>query len=250
MHSPFATRRWMIIHIFAAIVVMTCLALAAWQFDRLQTRKADNHRLLEQARLPAADLQEAFGAGSDSVSLDRAAYRRLETSGTYDVSEEVLLRSRSQEGRPGHHLLTPLLTGSGTALIVDRGWIPMEIDEPGTAQTAPPEGRVRVAGLLLQSEKKGFLGISDPPPGRVSSLPRVDLDRLGEQLPYEVVPLYLRLQDQQPPNPGELPEPVPIPEPDDGPHLSYALQWLFFAVAASVAYAGLIRKERRALAGS
>ncbi|MBW3590915.1 MAG: SURF1 family protein [Actinobacteria bacterium] len=247
MLNPFASRRWILIHIFAAVIVIVCLALALWQLDRLQSRRADNERLLAQTRLPPADLKEAFEPQADDEELDAAVYRTLETSGSYDLSEEVLLRSRSLEGRPGHHLLTPLITDTGTALIVDRGWVPLSVDEPGMGQTAPPAGSVEVAGLLLQSEDKGFLGISDPPPGRVNSLPRVDLTRLEEQMPYPVFPLYLRLQDQRPANSGELPEPAPVPEPDDGPHLSYALQWLFFAFAASVAYGGLIRKERQRL---
>lgn len=249
MLNPFTSRRWILIHIFAAVIVIVCLALALWQLDRLQSRKADNERLLAQTRLAPADLEEAFGPQSDDDGLDAAVYRNLETTGSYDLSEEVLLRSRSLEDRPGHHLLTPLMTDTGTALIVDRGWVPLSVEEPGTQQTAPPDGSVEVAGLLLQSEDKGFLGLSDPPPGHVDSLSRVDLDRLEEQMPYPVFPLYLRLQDQQPANSGELPEPAPVPEPDDGPHLSYALQWFFFAFAASVAYGGLIRKERQRLGG-
>lgn len=243
MSSPFTTRRWILIHIFAAIIVMTCLALALWQFDRLQNRKADNQRLLAQDQLPVADLNDVFaGSGNEA---EATAYRRLKAAGSYDLAEEVLLRSRSLEGRPGHHLLTPLVTESGKALIVDRGWVPMDVEEPGEGRTAPPDGRVEVQGRLLLSEEKGFLGLSDPPPGRVTSLPRADLDRLSDQLPYPVYPLYLRLQEQRPANPGELPEPAPIPEPDDGPHLSYALQWLFFGFAGSVVYVGLIRKERQ-----
>lgn len=245
MRNPFTTRRWILIHVFAAIIVVTCLALASWQFDRLQSRREDNQRLLDQSRLPAARPQEVFGSQGRAGSLDAALYRRLEVTGTYDLSEEVLLRSRSLDGQQGHHLLTPLLTDSGTALIVDRGWIPLSIDQPGTDRTAPPEGAVEVIGLLLESEEKGFLGLADPPPGHVDSLPRADLDRLEEQLPYPAFPLYLRLQEQQPANAGELPRPAPVPAPDDGPHLSYALQWLFFAIAAAVVYAGLIRKERQ-----
>lgn len=245
MRNPFATRRWILIHVFAAVIVVTCLALASWQFDRLQSRRADNERLEEQSRLPAARPQEIFGPQGRAEDPDAALYRRLEATGTYDLSEEVLLRSRSLDGQPGHHLLTPLLTDSGTALIVDRGWIPLSIDQPGTDRTAPPAGTVEVSGLLLKSEEKGFLGLADPPAGHVDSLPRADLGRLEEQLPYPAFPLYLRLQDQQPANPGELPQPAPVPPPDDGPHLSYALQWLFFAIAAAVVYAGLIRKERQ-----
>lgn len=222
------------------MIVVTCLALSAWQFDRLQTRRADNARLITRSQQPPAPLEELAGGAEEA-----ALYRRAEAAGGYDLVEEVLLRSRSYQGRPGHHLLTPLVTASGTALIVDRGWVPLDVDEPGATRTQAPQDRVEVTGILLASESKGFLSLADPPPGEVDSLPRADLDRLSEQLPYPVYPLYLRLQEQVPPNPGDLPEPVPVPEPDDGPHLSYAVQWLFFAVAAAVVYGALVRKERR-----
>lgn len=242
MSSIFASRRWVVIHIATAVIVVTCLSLAAWQFDRLQDRKADNARLSEQMQLPATNADAAFEGASPT---DDALYRRVTASGRYDPGEEVLLRSRSFEGRPGHHLLTPLVTDSGTALIVDRGWVPLEIEQPSLPEAAPPTGTVEVTGVLLASETKGFLGLADPPAGHTDSLPRADLDRLADQLPYPIHPLYLRLQNQLPAGSQALPEPVPIPEPDEGPHLSYAVQWLFFGFAATVVYAGLIRKERQ-----
>ncbi|HEX2053664.1 MAG TPA: SURF1 family cytochrome oxidase biogenesis protein, partial [Actinomycetota bacterium] len=99
----------------------------------------------------------------------------------------------------------------------------------------------------LPSEERGFLGVSDPPPGRVTAIPRIDLERLAGQLPYPLYPLYLRLFDQQPANSGALPEPVPIPPPDEGPHRDYALQWFAFAGTALIIYLGLMRRERARL---
>ena len=37
--------------------------------------------------------------------------------------------------------------------------------------------------------------------------------------------------------------PAPIPELDDGPHLSYAFQWFAFATIATVGYVILVRRE-------
>jgi surfeit locus 1 family protein len=71
----------------------------------------------------------------------------------------------------------------------------------------------------------------------------VDLDRLAGQLPYPLYPVYLRLQSQQPANAGDLPRPVHIPAPSDGPHMEYAIQWFLFAATALVIYLGLIRRD-------
>lgn len=242
---PLRTPRWIVIHLATLAVVAVCLALALWQFGRLAERKADNARLLQQMAREPADVTDLVHADSDPEEIEAATYRTVVVTGRFDLEEEVLLRSRSYRGRAGHHLLTPLLTAGGTALIVDRGWVPLGIDRPRLDATAPPAGKVRVEGVLLRSEPKGFLGISDPPEGHVDSLSRVDLKRLGEQLDYPIYPVYARLLGQDPGNPGGIPEPVEVPQPDDGPHLSYALQWLFFASAASTAYLALLHKERK-----
>ena len=234
------SRRWVVRHVLAFVVVATCIGLALWQVQRLQDRRAENSRLAARAKLPVVQLETLLGSAGDP---DEAAYRRVTASGTYDSAEEVLLRSRSHKNRPGNHLLTPLRTG-GTAVVVDRGWVPIEIGEPGAEQALPPSSEVEVEGILLPAEGRGAFGIADPPPGEVDSLPRVDLERLEKQLPYPIAPLYLRLTRQQPAG-ADLPEPVPLAPLNEGPHFDYAVQWSFFALASLIVYLALIRREAR-----
>jgi surfeit locus 1 family protein len=226
-------------HVLALIVVVACLGLALWQVQRLQDRKADNARLTAQTRLPVVRLDSLLASISDT---EDAAYRRVTIDGTYDVDREVILQSRSYKDRPGNHVLTPLKSSSGIAVIVDRGWVPIDVNQPASPQALPPSGAVELAGVLLPGETRGLFGVSNPPPGVVKAIPRVDLVRLQEQLPYSVPGLYLRLQAQEPSGAG-LPEPVPLPALDEGPHFEYALQWCFFALVALAVYIALIRKE-------
>lgn len=243
MHH-FLNRRWIAIHLLTLVIVAVCLAMAMWQMGRLEDRRAENDRLTARQKLPAEDLQSLLaGAGAGTREVEAAAFRHTKARGTFDTSEQVILQSRSFDGRQGNHLLTPLVLESGEALLVDRGWVPLPTDDEVLAQAAPPAGPVTVDGVLLPTEKKALLGVSDPPPGDVTATPRVDLDRLAGQLPYPLHPVYLRLQSQQPPNAGELPRPVPIPEPSDGPHMEYAVQWFLFAATALVIYLGLIRRD-------
>lgn len=238
------SRRWIAIHLLAAAIVVVCLLLAFWQLGRLERRQASNARLAQQAEMEQAPLGSLLPSPAAGPSAqERAEYRLVAAAGRYDISEQVVLQSRGLDGRPGNHLLTPLVLDSGSALLVDRGWVPLPTDEQVLAESAPPSGSVAVRGKLLRSEEKGPLGVADPPPGRVTALPRIDLDRIAEQLPYPLYPLYLRLESQEPPNAGALPEIAPIPEPDDGPHREYALQWFLFAGMAAIIYAGLVRRE-------
>lgn len=232
----------MVSHLIFLSIIATCVSLGLWQLRRLEQRRADNARVTAQSALPSRDLQELLSSAGNAQS---AVYRRVQTTGTYDSGREVILLARSFKGRPGNHLLTPLVTGSGTAILVDRGWVPMTVQDPADVRAAPPQGRVAVDGILLSGESRGFLGVSDPPPGRVRSIARVDLARLAKQLPYPIYPVYLRLQNQQPANPAPIPEPVPIPPLTEGPHKGYAVQWFAFAATALAVYVSLVRKEIR-----
>lgn len=243
MHH-FLSRRWIAIHLLTLTIVAVCVSLAFWQLRRLEERRAGNERLEAQMDLPVVGLDRLLGSAAASPdAVSEAGYRTVSARGTYDPDEQVILQSRSLDSRSGNHLLTPLVLESGEAVLVDRGWVPLPTDDQVLAESAPPSGSVTVEGVLLPSEEKGFLGVSDPPPGEVTAIPRIDLERLAGQVPYPLYPLYLRLADQQPGNPGPLPEPAPIPPPDEGPHLEYAIQWFAFAGTALIVYLGLMRRE-------
>ncbi|CAN5850121.1 SURF1 family protein [soil metagenome] len=243
MHH-FLNRRWIAIHLMTLVIVAVCLSMASWQLGRLQDRKSENARLASQTRLPPAELDTLLpDAGTSGSGGDAAEFRRTVASGRFDPDEQVILQSRSLDRKQGNHLLTPLVLGSGEAILVDRGWVPLPADEQILADSRPPSGPVTVNGVLLPSEKKGLLGVSDPPPGEVTATARVDLERLAGQVPYPLYPVYLRLQSQEPANPGDLPLPVPIPDPSEGPHREYAVQWALFAGTALVVYLGLIRRD-------
>jgi cytochrome oxidase assembly protein ShyY1 len=243
MHH-FLSRRWIAVHLMTLVIIGVCLSMAFWQLGRLQDRRAENARLAEQTERPAADLDDLLpGAGASVRETDDAEFRKTRVQGRFDSGEQVILQSRSYKSRQGNHLLTPLVLPSGEAILVDRGWVPLPTDEAVLDESRAPAEEVTVEGVLLPTERKAFLGVSDPPAGEVTATPRVDLDRLAGQLPYPLYPVYLRLQSQEPANAAELPVPVPIPKPSEGPHREYAVQWALFAATALVIYLGLIRRD-------
>jgi surfeit locus 1 family protein len=139
--------------------------------------------------------------------------------GVYDFSAERTWPGRSFDGTPGVALITPLRLGDGSAVLVDRGWVPspdaFHVDhglyrEPDTAQ---------VTGLALI-----------PPRGR------------GDVTPEGFLPFVVQVDMPGPP--GGLPRRWPPPAFDNGPHLSYAVQWFSFALIALVGTAALIRRGR------
>jgi surfeit locus 1 family protein len=227
--------RWIGLTLFAIVAVVTCVMLGLWQLDRLEDRRALNDRFVAGLATAPAPLE---GLLADGVVLE---YRRAVATGRYDTEREVILYGRTLNGEAGNHVLTPLVLDDGRAIIVDRGWVPFEMDEPPVSAATPPSGEVEVEGTLFPSQPGGA-GSVQPGAEHVSTARSVDIEAIAHDVPYELVPWFLQLQTQSP-----AVESLPITEPPpvitEGPHLSYAFQWFAFATIAAVGYVILVLRE-------
>lgn len=230
---------WLVGHVIALIAIVGFVLLGLWQLDRHAARSAFDTTLRSRLAEPAVSLESLLG---DNVDLEDVEYRQATVTGTYATGEEVILQARSLEGRSGHEVLTPLILTDGSVLIVDRGWVPIDVEGPPVVGAEPPSGEVAIRGYVRQTQVRSGLGPVDPPTGDLDRVSRVDLDRLGMQMDQPVQPIWLQLADQQPPQAG-FPLLLPPPTPGGGPpHLSYAIQWFAFAVLVVVAYPFLLRR--------
>lgn len=240
----FALRgRWLVGHVVVLLLAALFVRLGIWQLHRRQERQAANARIEARLEAPAALIAELVDP--------RAAFapdvvdRQLRAVGRYDRANEVLVRSRSLQGASGKWVLTPLRLADGTAVIVNRGWVPLDDQAPLSGDAAAPSGQVTVRGLARASQQRGPFGPTDPRAGRLRELNRVDLPRLQRQLPYDVYPVWLQLQVQSPGPRGNLPALLPGPDLSGGPHFSYAMQWFAFAAVGLVGWPLLIRRSAR-----
>ena len=241
--------RWLAGLGLVVLVAVSFARLGVWQLHRLDDRRA--YEDLVASRLAAAPvpLEDVLAGGADA---DAIRYRRVTVSGTYDTAHEVILYGRTQADQSGNHVLTPLILDDGSAVAVDRGWVPFEDDSPPLADAAPPDGTVRVTGVLFPPEAETAPPSPSPSSAAAptTTFAKVDLGALAAQVPYRLAPAYLLLGSQQP-APGALPLVAPPPDAADAPpHLSYAIQWFSFATIAIVGFVVLIRREYwRSLAG-
>lgn len=233
--------RRIVLFVVAVGVAAVCVRLGIWQLDRLDQRRALNDSIEAGLAEPPVPLEELLNGSGPMGDL---AYRRVTASGTYDANDELLLYGRALDGSPGDHVLTPLVRDDGPDVLVDRGWVPHEPDRgaPVGPPAAAPEGRVQVEGVLLPSEE----GSAFPDPEAAATLVRsVNLSEIRERSPDLLSPAYLLLQTQVPAQAEGQPAPASVPEPTEGPHLSYAIQWFSFATIALVGYGVLLRRDRR-----
>jgi cytochrome oxidase assembly protein ShyY1 len=239
--------RWLLFTALVAGLVVLMVNLALWQLRRLDARRELNRQITAHEAEPVAPLGDVLGPDSPADRVASAAWRPVAASGTYDPAGEVLIRNRSFDGHPGYHVVTPLRLTDGSAVLVNRGWIPLEGDDEAAPVTPrPPAGPVTVTGRVRPTQHKGrFFSPTDPPEGRLRQLYRVDVPRIGQQLSYPLVPAYLELVATNPAPAVAQPELIPPPVLDEGPHLSYAGQWFLFSACAVVGWLLVVRRTAR-----
>lgn len=222
--------------LLALVVAGVCVKLGFWQLDRLHGRRDINARIRVGLAQPARPLSELL-ADHPAAAL---GFRQVTVTGTYDTADELILYGRTLDGENGNHVLTPLRpSDGGPLLVVDRGWVPFEMDTPPVRAAAPPSGEVTVTGALFPPDGSGGEALTSP------TVSRVDLTQLAATYGEDVFPMYVLLAEQSPPQPNGLPKPAPLPELTEGPHLSYAIQWFAFATIALVGLVVLVRRDLR-----
>ncbi|MCP2363384.1 cytochrome oxidase assembly protein ShyY1 [Nonomuraea thailandensis] len=243
MYRFLLTPRWLALHVVVLLVIPAFVFLGRWQFGRFEERSANSERVTANIEAAPMPLERLASAGQQVGEDDR--FRRVTVAGTYDAAHELVVRRRPQQGRNGYYVLTPLVTGGGTAVIVNRGWVPAG----ATADAAPevpaaPAGQVTVTGRLRPSETEENSGITDRPGLPAGQVLLIDAGKIGQGLPYSLVGGYVELTEQQP-TPASAP--APVPEPDVGAggglNLAYGVQWWLFIGIAVGGWVLLIRRE-------
>lgn len=205
---------------------------AQWQYERGITRQDRNSAIERNTAVATASLSELID------NPVRNEWKPLTVSGEFDTSNQVLLRNRYFEGQYGFQLLTRFTAVDGKSFWVDCGWVkagPNAMTQPELPTL--PTGLVSISGRLrldTSLPQGSFFAI---PVGNSKGLITEADEQSGQKSESFYVDLLGGNQASLTPN-----VPAELPELSDGPHLAYALQWLFFA--GLVVYGRfLIRRE-------
>jgi surfeit locus 1 family protein len=207
-----------------AVVTLVCARLGLWQLHRLRERRAANSAALAERSKPPVILEPDASAGTSLIN------RRVRASGRYDSAHDIVLRGRVYQGVPGVEIVSPLLLDGGQRVIlVNRGFVPTPDAVTVSTDSLREPGAVQVEGIALPIRSGGGAPLQHHDETTWAEL---DLQQLRARLPYPVSPVYIRQSPDSslPRFPRRL-DPPPL---DDGPHLSYAIQWFAFALMALV----------------
>ena len=235
-------RRWFGYLALAIVFAIACVLLSEWQFARRDEALAEIAKVEQNYDSPAVPLADVL---ADTTAFDDTQeWTPVVMEGTYLTDEQLLVRSRPYGGRPGFEVLTPLQLADGSIFIVDRGWIPTgeKQDSPDFVPAAP-HGTVTVEARLKPGEPN--LRGRSAPEGQVST---INLDTVADLVGGDVYTgAYGLLASESPAPTDARPAAAIKPDSDEGPHLSYAFQWLVFALFGFFGLGYAIRTEYRLL---
>jgi surfeit locus 1 family protein len=235
LHKMFS-RAWLLTTLLVFLGTAVCIRLGIWQLDRLEQRREFNAQVVSMQAAPMLDLNA--GTPDDISSME---WRAVTVTGEYDFENQVALRNRYHETRYGYHLVTPLLF-NGTAVLVDRGWVPADADW----RDFDIPGAVTLTGQIRLGQGKPVIGgVADALPEDGSPLKvwnNLDVERMAAQFPYPILEVYI----QPDVGDGDVTPPIayqPEIELTEGSHFGYAFQWFTFATILFVGYPFYLRKQ-------
>lgn len=233
--------RWVGYLALVVLFAVVCCALGTWQLNRRAEALAEVARIDANYDAEAVPVEEAL---PDPAGFDvDQRWQVVALSGEYLADDEVVVRNRPFGGSSGFEVITPFRLDDGTVFMVNRGWIAQNSEGRPSAYTAPPPGRVDVEARLKAGE--------DRIAGRTSTgneFATIDLDELAERVGAPSYTGAYGLLVQGGADADEPPLAAARPVRDEGPHLSYALQWFVFALLGFVGLGWAANQERRALA--
>ena len=227
--------RWIVGHVLVIVLVVVFVMAGLWQWSRHQWRSDMNDAIEARAEMPVLDV-----AALTTEDPDDLEFRLATVAGAF-TEQSVLIRSQSLDGQPGCHVVQPFVHDDQRAVIVNRGWIPLEVCE----SASPLDDGLQhdaITGRVQLTETRGRFGVRDPAEGVLEIMARVDIERLQQQSDVELAPVYL---EQVAPSNEGLPRLVPPPATDAGPHLGYTFQWFSFAAVAIIGYPLVLRRQAR-----
>ena len=234
--------KWLLATLIVLLGTALCIRLGIWQLDRLDQRRAFNAQVESMRAAEPLDLNTEL-----PENISTMEWRAVTVTGEYDFENQIALRNQYYGDQYGYHLVTPLFF-NGTAVLVDRGFIPAEGNSaPEDWRKYDEDGPVTLTGQIRLGQVKPALGgVADALPESGKKLfvwNNFNLEQIASQLEFPILEVYIQpnteISDTIPPIPYQ-----PVVELTEGSHFGYALQWFTFAAILFVGYPFYLRKQK------
>tara|TARA_B100000676_G_scaffold249012_1_gene252942 strand:+ start:497 stop:1165 length:669 start_codon:yes stop_codon:yes gene_type:complete len=165
---------------------------------------------------------------SDINNLSEFQYVQIDNN--ISILHTWLLRSRVHNGQNGYNRIDLIFDSNNNYMVVNRGWVPLDYD----LNSIDKYENYKYIGKLINYDTQ-TLGQDDVP--QSNYLFRIDKLFIENDQSISLPKFYITLTEEC----GRNIECINLTEPYDAPHLSYAFQWLFFAICLSIV---ILRKNK------
>lgn len=221
--------RWLITVVVLIGVTLLC-SLGYWQLSRGHQKQ----QLLSQweqsgqsTTLYEHDLTEPHS---------QMRYAPVKLTGHFMNEHTILLDNKTNNGRPGYHVITPLALKNNKIVLIDRGWVPLERSRQILPSIPAILGEVTIEGYLDFAYRNPFIhqAIENDEitwPLRVQEL---DWSQMASLLNKTIFPMLVKFKYPSaysfeiPPAKGEWLSPQR--------HYGYACQWFLLAFTLASLY--------------
>jgi len=243
-------RSWLGLLLPALLAFAVLISLGTWQIERKAWKEALIAALTERLAAPPSTLPAA--ANWSSLERAREEYRRVTFDGTFDHGREALVYAAASSFRPdvsgqGYWVFTPARLGDGSAVIVNRGFIPQQLKDAASRAGGQVGGPIKIIGAMRWPDIRSWFSPHDDPRHNLWFARDPQAIAAAKGL-GPVAPFYVEMESPTPP--GGWPQPGKIVVRLRNEHWQYALTWYSLALALVVVFAAWAINSSRAGARS
>ncbi|TAK59747.1 SURF1 family protein [Methylobacter sp.] len=208
------------------------IALGMWQLDRSEQKRA-----FLEAQEQAVIAETLHLSAVIENNTEALRYRNVEVAGRYDVTHQFLIDNQISDGKAGYFVLTPfILAGETKAVLVNRGWVPLNPD-----RSILPDLQIKKAEAIITGRINNFpsvgiklAGAEIPSEGWPSIVQVVDSNVLAEKLGYPLFQFQIELAKELPDGYKREWHTSTIMQPEQ--HTAYAVQWFALALTLTILF--------------
>lgn len=232
IHSDYPMKFKIIPTLVYLCLLSVLLALGMWQLDRSEQKRAFL-KLQEQA----AATETLHLSADMETKTDLQRYRQVAVTGRYDVAHQFLIDNQINGGKAGYFVLTPLvLSGESKAVLVNRGWIPLNQDRSVLPDLQINNTEATITGRINDFPSVGIklAGAEIPTEGWPSVVQVVDSNVLAKKLGYSLFQFQIELAKELPGGYKREWHTSTIMQPEQ--HTAYAIQWFALAITLTILF--------------
>ncbi|WP_428086886.1 SURF1 family protein [Candidatus Thioglobus sp.] len=220
--------------ILISLTLYGLISLGLWQLDRA------NEKRITESVVIAAQASAPILIETAQILLNKEHYDVL-LAGYYDPTKQFIYDNQIVNGNAGYYVLTPFVLKSGSAILVNRGFVPWHgaRDKLADITIENPKANIRVKLVKpIQRLQLDQENINSSFPMLIQSLDLASMEKLSG---YQIIPMLAQLDIHA--SQGFFRQWQPFYGSVDK-HLGYAFQWFFMAfVLFIIALRLLIRKQ-------